>query len=99
MISNGTIYEGTLEDRAFSGWARIIKPNGDVYIGAVKQSLPDGIGKYSRANGKVSQGYFSKGEYFESEYLYKLNSLFKEKPKYKSLKPEVVALWERVGNF
>ena len=84
---------------SFNGWLRIIKPNGDVYQGFAKNSLPDGAGNYTKANGFSEVGFYSKGEYFETEYLFKLSKLFETEPKYAQLKPEMIALWKKIGKF
>lgn len=98
-ISKGSIYEGVLVNGSYNGWVRIIKPNGDFYLGFAKDNLPDGTGNYTFATGKSESGYYNQGSYFETEYLYKLSALFEQEPKFASLKPEQIALWKRVGKF
>jgi hypothetical protein len=100
VISNGTIYEGVLKDNQFNGYLRFIKPNGDFYQGFAKDNLPEGPGNFTKAvNGFSEAGFYSKGEHFESEYLYNISMLFEKEPKNSNLKPELVQLWRRIGKF
>ena len=80
VISNDTVYEGVLQNNKFNGWLRFIRPNGDSYEGYAKDNLPDGAGNYTKVNGFSEAGFYSKGEFFESEYLFKLSSIFEVEP-------------------
>ena len=100
VVSNGTIFEGVLSNNQFNGWVRFILPNGDYYQGFAKNNLPDGPGNFTKAINKFSEaGFYSKGEFFESQYLFNLSKTFESEPNYPSLKPEMVALWRKLGKF
>lgn len=99
IISNGTVYEGVLQNNQFNGWLRFVRPNGDFYEGYAKNNLPHGAGNYTKANGFSEAGFYSKGEYFETEYLFNISKLFEIEPKYPALKPTQIALWKKLGKF
>ena len=56
IVTEGIWHEGNII------YGRIFFPNGDIYEGEMKNSLPDGKGKISYSNGEIYEGDFKQGE-------------------------------------
>ncbi len=62
LFSDQTVYEGTLTHYEITGQGTMRFPNGDEYVGEVREGLPEGEGTYRfAASGDAYRGKFRKG--------------------------------------
>ena len=90
-----TIIEGNFD----KGLVRIINENQDRYIGPAVNGQPQGLGKYTFANGTVQDGYMDQGVYYQSKYLYDLVSVFSKDLKEPVTESPALQKWKSLEKF